>query len=224
MPSFHGLKHLLMFQFTITKRPQEEKESNRVSRKKKSKEGHIYNMKRPMRWSDDGDDGSSSDDESESVTEGDDGHRKSKAREKSNDTMPSSGKSSEVKSGKKKSGAVDFEALLQHGYKGSLSILSVPAAKEVNDPKQDWSWSTGKERATEKLVEESYEERQKTRAAIADAELLTNSMTRKKEKNVSFAQKEKRKRDLGQASRGKNYVEEEKRLLRESGVYSGFDS
>jgi len=46
----------------------------------------------------------------------------------------------------------------------------------------------------------------------------------RKEKNVSFSQKEKRKRELGQASRGKNYVEEEKRLLRESGVYSGFDT
>ena len=41
---------------------------------------------------------------------------------------------------------------------------------------------------------------------------------------LSFRQKEKRKRDAGQASRGKNYVEEEKRLLRDSGVYSGFDA
>jgi hypothetical protein len=48
--------------------------------------------------------------------------------------------------------------------------------------------------------------------------------TSKEKKNMSFQQKEKRKRELGQASRGKNYVEEEKRLLRESGVYSGFDT
>ena len=42
-------------------------------------------------------------------------------------------------------------------------------------------------------------------------------------KALSFAQKEKAKRDKGQASRGKSYVEEEKRMLRGSGVYSGFD-
>jgi hypothetical protein len=34
---------------------------------------------------------------------------------------------------------------------------------------------------------------------------------------------EKRKRDAGQASRGKNYVEEEKRQGRKLGMYSGFD-
>lgn len=45
-------------------------------------------------------------------------------------------------------------------------------------------------------------------------------------KDESFKQKEKRKRDLGQASRGKSYVEEEKRILREgysSGAGLGFD-
>ena len=35
---------------------------------------------------------------------------------------------------------------------------------------------------------------------------------------------EKRKRELGQAKRGKNYVEEEKRQARNLGVYSGFDT
>jgi hypothetical protein len=42
----------------------------------------------------------------------------------------------------------------------------------------------------------------------------------------TFKQKEKRKRDLGQSSRGKSYVEEEKRILREgysSGAGLGFD-
>jgi hypothetical protein len=34
---------------------------------------------------------------------------------------------------------------------------------------------------------------------------------------------EKRKRDDGKQSRGKNYVEEEKRLARNFGMYSGFD-
>ena len=31
----------------------------------------------------------------------------------------------------------------------------------------------------------------------------------------TFRQKEKRKRDMGLSSRGKNYVEEEKRILRQ---------
>lgn len=58
---------------------------------------------------------------------------------------------------------------------------------------------------------------------LLEGEQLTYVQTQK-EKNLSFAQKEKRKRDMGQASRGKSYVEEEKRLLRDNGVYSGFDS
>ncbi|GIM00879.1 hypothetical protein Vretimale_5758 [Volvox reticuliferus] len=44
-----------------------------------------------------------------------------------------------------------------------------------------------------------------------------------KDKLVSFNQKEKRKRDAGQTSRGKNYVEESKRQARAFGIYSGFD-
>lgn len=41
------------------------------------------------------------------------------------------------------------------------------------------------------------------------------SMSNKKLKSETFRQKEKRKRDLGQSSRGKSYVEEEKRILRQ---------
>ncbi|GER38102.1 hypothetical protein STAS_14555 [Striga asiatica] len=75
--------------------------------------------------------------------------------------------------------------------------------------------------------EESYEERMKTISALASEERLLNVQTRSERSNannLSFQQKEKRKRDLGQASRGKCYVEEEKGLLRKSGIYSGFDS
>lgn len=43
-----------------------------------------------------------------------------------------------------------------------------------------------------------------------EAEVLS-----KRKKEESFRQKEKRKRDLGQSSRGKSYVEEEKRILRQ---------
>ena len=39
-----------------------------------------------------------------------------------------------------------------------------------------------------------------------------------------FLVQEKRKRELGQAKKQKNYVEEEKRLLRQHNVYSGFDN
>ncbi|GAB4830410.1 hypothetical protein Ancab_020047 [Ancistrocladus abbreviatus] len=179
-------------------------------------------MKRTMRWcANEEEDDSLSDNES-SLDEGDGEHGKSKVRKRSNDGELSSEKSSEAKSAKKKGAGIDFEALRQHGYKGGLSVLSVPPPREAEKP--DWSWSTGKEKAAEREVEESNEERQKTRAAMANAEQLQTAVTRTDKKNISFQQKEKRKRDLGQASRGKNYVEEEKRLLRDSGIYSGFDS
>ena len=122
-----------------------------------------------------------------------------------------------------KSGVIDFEALKRHGYRGGPSVLKVPAPKE-DDSKQDWSWSTGKEKHVDKEIEESYEERKKTREAISLGEELPAALTWNDKKNLSFSQKEKRKRELGQASRGKNYVEEEKRLLRENGIYSGFDA
>lgn len=126
------------------------------------------------------------------------------------------------KIGKRKSGATDFDALRRHGYKGGLSVLSVPQPKDA--VKEDWTWSTGDKHREMKDVEETYQDRQKTRAALSDGELLANVQTSKEKKNISFSQKEKRKRDLGQASRGKSYVEEEKRLLRESGIYSSFDT
>lgn len=138
--------------------------------------------------------------------------------------------------GKRKSVAVDFDTLQRHGYRGGPSVLKVPPPKE--NEKQDWSWSNGRETRENRENEESYEERQRTRAALENGEQLLTAQTRKEKekekekerekekekKNVSFSQKEKRKRELGQASRGKNYVEEEKRMLRESGIYSGFDT
>ena len=121
---------------------------------------------------------------------------------------------------------MDFEALSRHGYHGGPSVLKVPPPR-IPDKEQDWSWSTGNRSSNEEAKEETYQERERTRAISQGENLLNvqgNSQCGKKEKNMSFSQKEKRKRDLGQASRGKNYVEEEKRLLRDSGVYSGFDS
>ncbi|XP_020206617.1 uncharacterized protein LOC109791700 [Cajanus cajan] len=160
-------------------------------------------MKRTIPWSDD-DESSSSHSDSDRDSE-------------------TGGENSKGKSRKQKSGVIDFEALKRHGYRGGPSVLKVPQPKE-DDSKQDWTWSTGKEKRVEKEIEESYEERQKTREAISLGEELPAVLTRNDKKNLSFSQKEKRKRELGQASRGKNYVEEEKRLLRESGIYSGFDA
>ncbi|KAL6873463.1 hypothetical protein ACP4OV_013545 [Aristida adscensionis] len=127
---------------------------------------------------------------------------------------------------RKKPGGVDFNALSRHGYRGGPSVLTVrPPVEEPN-----WSWSTGKDRNDKDDAPESFEERERTRAAVTEGEKLIGvhnaqpSLLEKDKKNASFSQKEKRKRDLGQASRGKNYVEEEKRLLRGSGVYSGFDT
>ncbi|CAN6216246.1 unnamed protein product [Urochloa humidicola] len=127
---------------------------------------------------------------------------------------------------KKKTGGVDFSALSRHGYRGGPSVLTVRLQEESN-----WSWSTGQDRDA-KEAPESYEERERTRAAVIEGEKLigvqnaplNQLLLEKDHKNASFSQKEKRKRDRGQASRGKNYVEEEKRLLRGSGVYSGFDT
>ncbi|XP_020258999.1 uncharacterized protein LOC109835433 isoform X2 [Asparagus officinalis] len=136
------------------------------------------------------------------------------------------GPSSESNPRKKKIGGMDFEDLSRHGYHGGPSILKVPPPR-VEEKDQDWSWSTGERRSKEEEAKESYEERERTRAISQGEKILNlqtiNSPFEKKEKSKSFSQKEKRKRDIGQASRGKNYVEEEKRLLRDSGLYSGFD-
>lgn len=118
---------------------------------------------------------------------------------------------------------IGYESLKRHGFEGGPSVLHVPPPRQADDEKQDWSWSKGEE-SRAKETEETYEDRLKTRAAIIDGEHLANVQTPSEKRELSFSQKEKRKRDLGQASRGKTYVEEEKRLLRESGIYSGFDS
>ncbi|KAG0568044.1 hypothetical protein M758_7G179600 [Ceratodon purpureus] len=139
---------------------------------------------------------------------------------------------------KKTAAGLDYEVLSRHGYTGGLSIMNVPAPNQ-DAGEQDWSWSSGKRKgAGDPAERESIDLRERTREAIGDeAELAAAravaayNFTKKQkrdaiaeQKAVSFAQKEKRKREMGQASRGKNYVEEEKRLLRDSGVYSGFDT
>ncbi|KAK9083748.1 hypothetical protein Scep_030219 [Stephania cephalantha] len=106
----------------------------------------------------------------------------------------------------KVSAAINFKTLSRHGYKGGLSVLSMPPPKE-DDKEQDWSWSDGEENASKREAKESYKDRKKTRDAIAEGEKLLHAQARSenervKEKNLYFSQKEKRKRYLGQASRG----------------------
>ncbi|XP_045817735.1 uncharacterized protein LOC123911460 [Trifolium pratense] len=167
-------------------------------------------MKRTMPWSDDESDDSSADESSSLHSD-------------SEHDSENGGKKSKGKSIKQKTAPIDFDALKRYGYKGGPSVLKVPPPKE-DDTKKDWSWSSGKEKRVNKEIEETYEERKKTREALSLGEQLPTVLTRNEKKNLSFSQKEKKKRDLGQASRGKNYVEEEKRLLRDNGVYSGFDT
>ncbi|KAD6120120.1 hypothetical protein R6Q59_026129 [Mikania micrantha] len=174
-------------------------------------------MKKTMPWNSDDNDSSSNESSSSDSDASDNDQIPKRSKMTSGDSSKS-----KVKPANRKSKGIDFEALSQHGYKGGLSVLKVPPPKE-DDNNRDWSWSTGKETRDANETEESYQERQKTRAALREGEELANARTRS-EKAMSFSQKEKRKRDIGQASRGKSYVEEEKRLLRENGVYSGFDS
>ncbi|KAJ7242544.1 hypothetical protein O6H91_11G005800 [Diphasiastrum complanatum] len=184
------------------------------------------------------DDQDSSDDEHEdsvsnSEQEDNDHHTPRNASQKEHATMKPTG------GGISKKSKVDFEALSRHGYSGGPSILYVPAPRQQQIGNSDWSWSDGKQKQSDRNEgEESYEEREHTRttvnavAATAAAEAIFEYHHTKRQKDdaiaeqraLSFSKKEKRKRDLGQSSRGKNYVEEEKRLLRDQGVYSGFDT
>lgn len=56
-------------------------------------------------------------------------------------------------------------------------------------------------------------------ATACDDEASRSKLSKQK----TFQQREKRKRAIGQSSRGKNYVEEEKRILRKSGMNFGYD-
>ncbi|GER56749.1 cysteine proteinases superfamily protein [Striga asiatica] len=130
-------------------------------------------MNRGPKWSD-GEDGdtSSSGDSSAHDSDAKDGNGSSK-------TQSSKFKASQDSLKKK---GIDFEALSRHGYKGGLLVLKVSAPKEP-EKEQNWSWSTGKDKQQQKgrekeEEEEAYEERMKTRAALASGERLLNVQTR----------------------------------------------
>lgn len=136
---------------------------------------------------------------------------------------------------------IDLETLERCGYKGGPSVLYVPPPKEGDDG--NWAWSDGKTAKVGEEDEESREQREQNRRAVTDgvdasaqhaakaAEYAAKLREEKRaeaaelarERKLTFNQKEKRKRDTGQASRGKNFVEEEKRQARAFGQYSGFD-
>lgn len=132
-----------------------------------------------------------------------------------------------------------YEALAKHGYHSGPSVLLVPEPRaEVKEV--EWGkWGKGERREEAGgVMEETLKEREELRLIVnekagqAAAEAIAKAEAAQKlrqeiaaeRRQLSFNQKEKRKRDMGQASRGKNYVEEEKRQLRDQGVYSGFDA
>lgn len=90
--------------------------------------------------------------------------------------------------------------------KDSANEISAPPVRYTNPDEVDLKY-----RAVSDSNEESQKAGSKRTNEVEDGE-DTGS---KKLKTETFRKKEKRKRDLGQSSRGKSYVEEEKRLLRQ---------
>lgn len=68
--------------------------------------------------------------------------------------------------------------------------------------------------ATSKVNEEG------ATSSLADDKHVAKRKT--SDASITYRQREKRKRDLGQTSRGKNYVEEEKRILKQSYNFDSF--
>mmetsp|Transcript_8892 Transcript_8892/g.18981 ORF Transcript_8892/g.18981 Transcript_8892/m.18981 type:complete len:189 (+) Transcript_8892:60-626(+) len=142
---------------------------------------------------------------------------------------------------KKTKKGITIEDLQRAGYKSGPSVLNMKAPQEAGP--QNWNWSDGKAAKKYEPVHETLQEREQTRHAATEgaeqgAEYAMKAAAQvqrlheerrkereqlERERRLTFNQKEKRKRDEGKASRGKNYVEEEKRVARGLGMYSGFD-
>ncbi|KAF6258244.1 hypothetical protein COO60DRAFT_1519717 [Scenedesmus sp. NREL 46B-D3] len=151
-------------------------------------------------------------------------------------------KAAEQAPAKKQKTDITIEDLQKQGYTGGPSVLYMKPPEEV--AQANWAWSDGKALKGKEDAEESYEERQRTHAAattaaeegarlamkaqqhaarLRDEARQEREELAQKSRKDSFNQKEKRKRDAGMQSRGKSTVEEEKRIARQFGVYSGFD-
>ena len=126
------------------------------------------------------------------------------------------------------------------------SVLFVPERKP--EAVQDWNWSRGARHARDtgggsaeehealqhaagagvteaierQLAAAEHAKRLREAAIREELEARQQSAAKEREK-LSFNQREKRKRERGQQSTGRNFVEEEKRLQRAYGQYSGFD-
>jgi len=142
--------------------------------------------------------------------------------------------------GKRRKGAITLEDLQRAGYKSGPSVLLMRPPEEQGQ--SDWTWSNGRE-AKAQESEETWQERQETRHIATAGADLTATLARKasahaaklreerrlekeqarQDARLSWSQKEKRKREEGKVSRSGSYVEEEKRLARSHGVFSGFD-
>ncbi|KAL3135767.1 hypothetical protein ABBQ32_007330 [Trebouxia sp. C0010 RCD-2024] len=145
---------------------------------------------------------------------------------------------------RKRTDKIDLQTLQQHGYKSGPSVLYVPAPQQAE---QSWEWASGKDAVhanREDKDTETAQDREQTRAAATTGAEATAALSQKamqqnlklkagkraeqhqmtQERRQTFQQKEKRKREVGQAKSAKNYVEEEKRLARNFGMYSGFDT
>ncbi|GBF94691.1 hypothetical protein Rsub_07427 [Raphidocelis subcapitata] len=140
----------------------------------------------------------------------------------------------------KKPKTLTLDDLEAQGFTTGPSVLYMkPPAEEP----QSWNWGDGRAQKAAEPEEETQEERERTReaattgaeqgallamrAAAHSAKLRDEAKEERArlaaEKQLTWNQKEKRKRATGQATKGKNYVEEEKRLARNFGMYSGFD-
>ncbi|WIA20072.1 hypothetical protein OEZ85_005933 [Tetradesmus obliquus] len=151
-------------------------------------------------------------------------------------------KAAEQAPAKKQKTDITLEDLQKQGYSSGPSVLYMKPPEETGQA--NWAWSDGKALKPKEDAEESYEERQRTHEAattaaeeaarlamkaqqhaarLRDEARQEREEMNRKSKAESFALKEKRKRDAGMQSRGKSTVEEEKRIARQFGVYSGFD-
>lgn len=92
----------------------------------------------------------------------------------------------------------------------AASEISAPPVRYTNPDEVDVKYRSVSD-ATSAVNEDSQKAGTKRTSQVENESDVGN----KKLKTETFRKKEKRKRDLGQSSRGKNYVEEEKRLLRQ---------
>ncbi|KAF8063084.1 hypothetical protein HT031_003923 [Scenedesmus sp. PABB004] len=132
----------------------------------------------------------------------------------------------------------DLEA---QGYTSGPSVLFIKPPDEAAEA--SWEWGDGRAQKSGEGAEESAEERRRTHEAATTAAEEAAALAMKaqahaarlreaaraekeelaKKKRLTWNDKEKRKREAGMASRGRSTVEEEKRVARQYGVFSGFD-